>query len=65
MDAIFNAILAFLTGLFGILLGMAYFLPIVLLILGLVIAVYLHQRRGKHTVFTAEEPGEEAKRRRR
>lgn len=60
MADFFNDILGFLSGVFGIVLGMAYFLPIIVLVVALAIAAYLHRRRGQHTVFSAEEPGEEA-----
>ena len=65
MGDVLNAILGFLTGVFGILLGLAYFLPVLVLVLAVVIALYLHRRQGRPTVFSAEEPGREGKRGRR
>lgn len=62
MDDVLNAILGFFTGVFGILLGLAYFLPLVVLVLAVAIAFYMHRRRGRSEVFTAEEPGAEAER---
>lgn len=64
MDDVLNAIVGFLTGLFGILLGLAYFLPVVVVIVAIAIALYLRERRGRKTVFSAEEPGREGKRKR-
>ena len=63
MNEFFNAILALLTGLFGILLGLAYFLPLVFLIAAVVIYLYLRERRGRETVFSGEEPGKQGKHR--
>ena len=62
MGDVLNAILGFLTGVFGIVLGVAYFLPIVLLILAIGIFFYLRQRRGRPSVFSAEEPGRRRRR---
>lgn len=63
MDEVLNAILGFLTGVFGIMLGMAYFLPLLVLVLAVAIAFYVYRRRGRAEVFTAEEPGAETERR--
>ena len=63
MNDVLNPILGFLTGVFGIVLGLAYFLPVLVLVLVVVIALYLHRRQGRSTVFSGEEPGRHGKRR--
>ena len=64
MNDVLNAIVGFLMGLFGILLGAAYFLPIIAVVVGIAVYFYLRQRRGRPTVFSAEEPGREGERKR-
>jgi len=56
MDDVLRAIVGFLTGIFGILLGLAYFLPVVLVIVAIAAYLYLRRRRGRPTVFSAQEP---------
>ncbi|MNK83399.1 hypothetical protein D3C87_1032120 [compost metagenome] len=63
MNEFFDAVLGLLSGLFGILLGLAYFMPLVLILVAVVIALYLRERRGRKTVFSGEEPGKEGKHR--
>ena len=61
MEDFFNTMLSFFTGLFGILLGLAYFLPLVILVVAIAVSRYLRERRGRKTVFSGEEPGQEGK----
>jgi len=61
MNGFFDAVLGLLSGLFGILLGLAYFFPLVLILVAIVITLYLRERRGRETVFSGEEPGQEGK----
>lgn len=62
MDDVFSALLGLLSGLFGLLLGMAYFLPVLLLLLAVAAYAYSRRRRARPTVFTAQEPGQRERR---
>lgn len=59
-----DALLGFLSGVFGILLGLAYFLPVVLIVVAIAVYAYLRSRKGRPTVFSAQEPSKGRRKRR-